>query len=87
MHTRSFPELEPLIVWLRADGVLNTSSGRRPYPDQGGLKMNQHGPIPRLRGLDLPLGLPLVSACQAREPSLSGPATARVSGSPKESRR
>jgi hypothetical protein len=48
--------------------------------------MNYHRRILTLRGLSLLLGLLVVGACQAGEPSTSSPAAAGVSEKPKESR-
>lgn len=48
--------------------------------------MNCHYRTLTLRGLSLLLGLLAVGACQAREPSISGPAAAVVSVKPKELR-
>jgi hypothetical protein len=48
--------------------------------------MHRHYGTLSLHGVSLLLGLMIVGACQAREPAMSAPAVAGISGKPKESR-
>jgi hypothetical protein len=54
--------------------------------NQGNMEMNRHCRILTPRTLSLLLGLLVVGACQAGEPSASSPAAARISEKPMEDR-
>jgi hypothetical protein len=65
---------------------LNGNFDPRPHPNEVDIEMNRHCRILTLRKLSLLLGLLVVGACQAGEPSTSSPAATGVSEKLKESR-